>query len=236
MKNIIKKSSFLIFAIIFTALFTFSVFAAEVKAGKDFFDAKEQPQKVCEILGIEANALESYCKDNNVTYLGVDKNNKRQIKALCYETDFSNSIVNISSMTSDNISVLIPQIVGIENAKGDVVTVGSQKFIKTAVMTEDSGGEYILTSFTTVADKKNFVLNFYTLKGEDTEYIDEIFEVYAQSKEFAVEKEQKFTLQRVLIFIGVVVFITVFVLVGITVIKDLRKPKEKTELKDSNNI
>ncbi len=232
MKSFVKRAVFTVFAL--SLLFTFSTFAVEVNTDDSFYVHTEQTEKVCEILGVEENALESYCKENNVTYFAVDKDNKRQIKLLQYETDFSNSIINISSMTSDNISALIPQIVGIDNAKGEVITVGEQKFIKTAVMTKDSGGEYILTSFTTVADRENYVLSFYTLKGEDTDYIDGIFEDYAKSEDFSPEKEKTFTFQRILIFVGIVVFITVFVLVGITVIRDLKKPKEETEEEQEN--
>lgn len=229
-----KKITFTIFLVALSCIFAFSAFATDIKTDESFYVYTKQTEKVCEILSIEENALKSYCEQNNVTYFAVDNENKRQIKLFEYTTDFSNSIVNISSMTSDNISALIPQIVGIENAKGDVIEKGAQKFIKTSVLTRDSGGEYILTSFTTVANRKNYVLSFYTLKGENTDYIDEIFEDYAKSEEFLPEKEQTFSIQRVLIFIGVVVFLTVFVLVGLTVIKDLKKSKEETEEAEEN--
>lgn len=229
MKKLVKRVIFSAFAVMLSSSFALSVFAAQVNAGDSFYAFGEQTDKVCEVLGMEESALQDYCKNNSITYFAVDKDNKRQIKLLCYETDFSNSIINISSMTSDNISVLIPEIVGIENAKGDVITKGEQKFIKTVASTADSGGEYILTTYMTVANRKNYFLNFYTLKGEDTNYTDEIFENYAKSEVFSGEKEQSFNLQRILIFVGFVVFTAVFVFVAITVVRDLKKPKEETE-------
>lgn len=235
MKNVFKKIVSAILTVVLIALFECSVFATDINVDDSFYVNTKQTDKVCEILGVEENALKSYCEQNNVTFLAVDKDNKRQIKAFCYETDFANSIVNISSMNDDNISQIVPEIVGMENVKGDVITKGAQKFIKTAVVTEDSGGEYILTSFTTVANRKNYVLNFYTLKGEDTDYIDSIFEDYAKSEDFTGENTQSFNLYRILIFIGVVVLISVFVLIGLSVIKDLRNKNEEVDTEETES-
>lgn len=230
MKNTIKKMAFLLSAVVLSCLFTFQTFSAEVKTGDDFYVYNKQTEKVCEVLGVEENAIDNYCEQNNVEFFAVDKENKRQIKLLCFETDFSNSIVNVTSMSNDNISSLMPELVGMDNVKGDIVTKNGQKFIITSVMTSDSGGEYILTSYTTVANRKNYVLSFYTLKGEDTDYIEKIFGDYAKSKDFMGEEEKNYSLQRAFIFIGVVFFIAAFVMVGITVIKDLKSKASDSDL------
>ena len=231
MKNILKRSAFLaIVAVILSCLFAFQTFSAEVKTDDDFYVYNKQTEKVCDVLGIEENTLDSYCKQNNVEFFAVDKENRRQIKLLIYETDFSNSVVNISSMSNDSISSLVPQIVGMDNVKGDIANKNGQKFIITSVVTSDSGGEYILTSYTTVANRKNYVLSFYTLKGEDTDYIEKIFEDYAKSEDFTVKEEKSYSLQRIFIFVGVVFFIAAFVMVGITVIKDFKNKDSESDL------
>lgn len=225
-----KKFICLIVAVLLLFAFSLSTFAIDISVDDEFYVYNKQNEKICEILGVEQNALDSYCEQNNVEFFAVDKDNKRQIKLLCYETDFSNSVVNISSMSNDSISSLVPQIVGMDNVKGDIITQNEQKFIVTSVITTDSGGEYILTSYTTVANRKNYVLSFYTLKGEDTDYIEKIFEDYAKSSDFVGKEEKSYSLQRVFIFVGVVFFISAFALVGITVIKDLKNKDSDEEI------
>lgn len=225
-----KKFICLIVAVLLLFAFSLSAFAIDISVDDEFYVYNKQNEKICEILGVEENALDSYCEQNNVEFFAVDKDNKRQIKLLCYETDFSNSVVNISSMLNDSISSLVPQIVGMDNVKGDIITQNEQKFIVTSVITTDSGGEYILTSYTTVANRKNYVLSFYTLKGEDTDYIEKIFEDYAKSSDFVGKEEKSYSLQRVFIFVGVVFFISAFALVGITVIKDLKNKDSDEEI------
>lgn len=225
-----KKFICLSVAVLLLFAFGLSAFAIDISVDDEFYVYNKQNEKICEILGVEQNALDSYCEQNNVEFFAVDKDNKRQIKLLCYETDFSNSVVNISSMSNDSISSLVPQIVGMDNVKGDIITQNEQKFIVTSVITTDSGGEYILTSYTTVANRKNYVLSFYTLKGEDTDYIEKIFEDYAKSSDFVGKEEKSYSLQRVFIFVGVVFFISAFVLVGITVIKDLKNKDSDEEI------
>lgn len=225
-----KKFICLSVSVLLLFAFSLSTFAIDISVDDEFYVYNKQNEKICEILGVEQNALDSYCEQNNVEFFAVDKDNKRQIKLLCYETDFSNSVVNISSMSNDSISSLVPQIVGMDNVKGDIITRNEQKFIVTSVITTDSGGEYILTSYTTVANRKNYVLSFYTLKGEDTDYIEKIFEDYAKSEDFVGKEEKSYSLQRVFIFVGVVFFISAFVLVGITVIKDLKNKDSNEEI------
>lgn len=230
-----KKLVFLIVAILLVFVFSFSTFAIDISVDDEFYVYNKRNEKICEVLGVEENALNSYIEQNNVEFFAVDKDNKRQIKLLCYETDFSNSVVNISSMSNDSISSLVAEITGMDNVKGDIITQNEQKFIVTSVITADSGGEYILTCYTTVANRKNYVLNFYTLKGEDTDYTEEIFETYAKSKEFIGEEEESYSLERVLIFVGIVFFIAAFVMVSVTVFKDLKNKDSDYEIEETED-
>ncbi len=206
--------------------FTVNAASVPIKSKDKFFVYGEDNAKISEIIGIKESQLDTYCKDNNITFFAVDSDNKRQIKLIEYTTDFSNSVVDISIMTVDNIASLIPEIVGIENAKGEVLEVNGQKFIKTEVLSEDSGGEYVLTSYFTVANRKNYALVFLNHKNEDTDYIKDIFESYAKGEDFGQFSDAETNSNINIVLIGIIVFAVIFVVIGITVIKDLRKNKE----------
>lgn len=209
-------------------IMSFTVNAASVplKTKDSFFVYGENNAKISEITGIKESELDTYCKDNNITFFAVDSDNKRQVKLIEYTTDFSNSVVDISLMTVDSIESLIPEIVGTEDATGEVLEYGGQKFIKTRALSEDSGGEYVLTSYFTVANRKNYILVFLNHKNEDTDYIEDIFESYANGEDFGQFSDSKTNRGINIALIGIIAFAVIFVVIGITVIKDLRKNKE----------
>ena len=221
-----KKTVAVLIVIINILFFTVNAASVPIKQNEKFYAYGEDNAKISEITGMKESELDAYCKDNNITFFAVDSDNKRQIKLIEYTTDFSSSIVDISLMTVDNIESLIPEIVGVEDATGEVLEQGGQKFIKTQALSEDSGGEYILTSYFTVANRKNYVLVFLNHKSEDTDYTKEIFENYAKGEDFGQFSDSKDDTSKNIILIGIIAFAVIFVIIGITVIKDLRKNKE----------
>lgn len=198
----------------------------------DFFTIAEHKEKVAEIINIPSDKLDDYCKQKHIEYIAVNSDNSKQIRIACATTDFSNSVVNISLLSDDKITELIPQITDISGVTGKVIDKNGQKFIKTELRSKDSGGEYILTQYFTVADKKSYTLSFYTNFGDDLDYTEKTFESY-ESDIFLKDTAEEKSFLNFALPIGATVFALAFIIIAITVIKDLIKKhslkKEETD-------
>ena len=215
-------------ALAFCVLFCLNVSATSVpyKAGEELFVYGENNAKIAEILNLNQEELDLYCKENNINYLAVNADNSKQIKVSSSETEFSNSVVNISFLSDEKISTLIPEIIGIDGARGEIVKKGAQKLIKTELKSEDSGGEYLLTQYITVANKITYILSFYTEASADSGYISEFLEKY-QNSDFLVEESQDKEENNYgyIMLAAAVIFAAAAVIITVTVIKDIKKDK-----------
>lgn len=217
-----KKGLVLVIALIM--LFSFSVSAESVVSIKPEGEFYTDNETIAEVIGMSEDELSDYIEENNIIYIGVNKDNSKQIRVTSHQTDFSNNIININGLSDDKINALLPDIIGIESARGDIINIDGQKFIKTELRSNDSGGDYLLTEFITIADRKVFVLSFYTNADKDTEYIEKTFESYS-SPYFVKEKNNENNTLLYIIVAAVVVFVAASVLLVITIIKDIKRKK-----------
>ena len=204
--------------------------AFSIKAEDEFWVSGENLEKVCEILGISENEFSEYCSENGIKYLAVNSDNTKQITLKTKADDFSSAVINISTFSDDKILSLLPDIVGIENIRGEIVSLKGQKFVKVQLKSSDSGGEFTLTEYITVADRQTYILSFYTAKGEDTSYIEKTFESF-ECEAFISEGTNSTVLDllKYILPVAIVIFTLVCGVLIFTIIKDIRTPKEKEE-------
>ena len=222
---LIKRIFILILAVLL--IFNINVLALSnitLKPDGDFYVYGENNSEIAKLLKIQEAELPIYCKENNIIFLGVNKDNSKQIRVDCYSTEFSNSIVNISALPDDKITQLSADIIGLKDVKSEVVVKSGQKFIKTELMSEDSGGKYSLTQYITVANKKNYVLNFYTDINQSDEYIEKSFESYWCEDFFEQENKSQSGLRHI-VLIAAILFAVAAVGVTISVIHEIKKEK-----------
>lgn len=193
---------------------------------KEFYVYSENPEKLSEILGMTVDELNSYCESNSIFYLAANGGNSKQIRVATGENDFSNGVVNLSNLTDDKIISLAPDIAGIEGIRGDVVSLSGQKFLKLEMKSTDSGGDYILTQYITVAHRQNIVLSFYS--GDDTDYIDLVFESFT-SDLFITEKTDNNSLLSIVIPVATVAFLIICVGLALSIIIELKIQKSKAQ-------
>lgn len=190
---------------------------------EDFYILGEDNADIADALGID----EAELKDIEDAFFAVDKDNKRQIRLTVEADSLAKKTVNISALSDKELKTLIPQITGIEDAKGEIIEKDGQKFIKTQLKTKDSGGEYVITQFFTVAGAKSYVLSFYTDIETDRKYIDKTF-MTLESDDFISNESQK---KSDMLFYGVaaaaIIFFGVCVVVTVTVVRDIKKEKEE---------
>ena len=199
-------------------LFSFSVCA---ESEDDFYVHGEANTYVSEILGLSEDQLNNYVADNNITYLAVNKNNTKQIRKTEISDAFSKKIVSFLALNDNEILELAEELTGFEDINGTVFEKGDKRFLKVSVKTTDSGGEYYLTQYITVANSKKEILSFYTASGESTDYIEEFLNSHYQST-------KPNTFLKVLSVIGIVLFSLFAAVVVFVIIKDtfVKKPTE----------
>lgn len=227
--NLIKRIIAIVFILLFILGFNASaktVATPNVEPFGDFTSYQENNEKVSDILGIEDSKIKEYCNTNNVIYLAVNKDNTKQIRLTASVTDFSNSIINISNLTNEKIKSIISEITGLEKVKGNIIEKNGQKFIRIDVKTNDSGGEYILTQYITVANKTRYILSFYTNPKADIEYIEKTFESYSSSGIFN-NSEEKINTIYIVVIIAFILFLGISVFICYTIIRDIKKDKSK---------
>ncbi len=188
------------------------ILSLNVSAKEDFFVYGKDDFKVSKILELTENELKEYCQSNNITYLAVTEDNKKQIRKTEKTDDFSKKIIDLSTLQDNEISQLTNDLSGFEDAVGQIINFKNCKFLKTEHKTADSGGEYVITQYITVKNSKRYVLTFFTDTDESRDYIPAVFEA-----QFTEYNYQPF------IIIGTVLFSVIAIAVIFLIIKDLRK-------------
>jgi hypothetical protein len=217
---VIKLKRIIALIAVFILLFSLTVSAdssINITPDGEFITETEQ---IAKIIGMDKNELLDFCIENKIVYIAVNKDNSKQIRVTVKENDFSNGIVNINGLSDDKINAVLPDVIGVEGIKGEIINKDGQKFIKTEMSSKDSGGDFILTEYITVANKKVYVLSFYTNKKADTKYIEKTFETL-ESPNFVVENNGLFWV----VGIAIVIFLFATVFIIITLIRDIKAKK-----------
>jgi hypothetical protein len=176
---VIKKIICLICALLLCCSVTVLADSEFLVYGEDDIDI------FCQAFDMDAGEIKYYLSQNNITYLAINGDNTKQIKRSEITDAFSQKVVDFSVLEDSEILNLANQISGFENSKGQVVTVGDIKLLKTEVKTKDSGGEYVLTQFVTVKGGKKITLSFFTAGDGDRAYIETVLkEQFPKEKDF----------------------------------------------------
>ena len=190
----------------------FAVNASALTVGNEFYVYGEQTAQLAEVIGMSETELAQYLKDNSITYLAVNKTNSKQIRKTEITDDFSKKVVNLSALSDEDILQLIEELSGYGGVSGEVITEKNQKFLKTQVKTADSGGEYIITQYVTVSDSVTSMLTFYTDSGEDTDYVEDVFQ-----SQFKTDNTYK-----IIAIVGIIVFTAAAIVIAVLLVKDMK--------------
>lgn len=212
------KKFVLVFAVF---LMLCSVNALALQVDDDFYVYGQNNEELCEVIDMTAYQLKEYCETNNITFLAVNKTNTKQIRKTEFEDGFSKKIGNLLALEEQEILALTEDLTGFSDVTGTVLEEGNKCFLKIEVKTEDSGGEYILTQYITVADSKKEILTFYTDADASTDYIEEAFASQFKASSTA-------SALKIISIVGIVLFSILALVVIIAIIKDTftKKPTE----------
>lgn len=196
-----------------------NVFALQLD--NEFYVYGQDNKELSKTIDMTESELKEYCKNNNITFLAVNKTNTKQIKRTEIEDAFSKKIGDFFALKDNEIIELAEELTGFSGVKGTVFEKGNKKFLKVELKSADSGGEYFLTQYITVSDSKKEILSFYTAKKENTDYVEEVF-----SSQFKTSKSS--TALKVISVIGMVLFGGLALVVFVAIIKDTfeKRPTE----------
>ena len=210
-------------------LFAVTVFAesGEIKitAPEKFYsyESGKSSAETAKILGMTDTELESYCAENGIKYIAVNNDNSKQIRLAVAESSFSASIGNLTNLSEDKITALIPDITGTN--RGEIINKDGQSFIKTVESSIDSGGGFTVIRYFTVAAKKEYVLSFYTSSGTETDYADEVFKSF-YAKDFYMQKNEKSPFGYVIIA-AIVLLAACSVYIIFTLVRDIKNDRNE---------
>ena len=218
------KKIFLAICLVF--LLGFSVTALEIDKitpGDDFIVYSKEPEKVSEVLKTDVESLSTKITEQNIKYLAVTKDGSKQIQATENETEFASSVNNLSNLSDSSIKTLLPDITGLPNIVGKIVSKDGQKYVKINLKNENE--DYILTQFFTIEDGKLYTVSFYTKSGVSTDYIDTTFKT-EKSISDNIEIPKTPTAFKVIVIIGTIIFGLACLVLVYSIIKDIVKPKK----------
>lgn len=204
----------------------FSVTAFEIDKitpGEDFIVYSSAPEKVAEVLNTDPESLASKMAEQNIKFLAVTDDCSKQIQAVETETDFASSVKNLSNLSDSSIKTLLPDITGLPNITGKIISKDGQKYVRIDLRNQNE--EYILTQFFTVEDGKLYTVSFYTKSGVSTDYIDAAFKTEGSISD-NIEIPKTPTAFKVIVIIGTVIFGLACLVLIYSIIKDFVKPKK----------
>ena len=213
------KKIFLAICLVF--LLGFSVTALEIDKitpGDDFIVYSKEPEKVAEVLKTDVESLSTKITEQNIKYLAVTKDGSKQIQATENETEFASSVNNLSNLSDSSIKTLLPDITGLPNIVGKIVSKDGQKYVKINLKNENE--DYILTQFFTIEDGKLYTVSFYTKSGVNTDYIENTFKTEEmKSDDISIPKTP--TAFKIIVIIGTVIFGLACLVLIYSIVRDM---------------
>ncbi len=193
----------------------------EITPNSEFIIYSANPEEVAKALNTDTESLKTKVSEQNILYLAVNQSNSKQIQLTKNETEFSNSVGNLSNLSDTSIKSLLPDITGKSNINGSIVLKNNQKYVKINLLSEDEG--YILTQYFTVSDKKLYTLSFYTQKDESTDYIDAAFSTTSKIEDGIENINEVPKTFKIAVICGTVIFGLAFLIILISIIIDIIK-------------
>ena len=195
----------------------------EITPGEDFIVYSSAPEKVAEVLNTDPESLALNVAEQNIKFLAVTDDCSKQIQAVETETDFASSVKNLSNLSDSSIKTLLPDITGLPNITGKIISKDGQKYVR--INLKNQNEDYILTQFFTVEDGKLYTVSFYTKSGISTDYIENTFKTEESiSDNIEVPKTPKAF--KIIVIIGTVIFGLACLVLIYSIIKDFVKPKK----------
>ena len=140
-------------------------------------------------LQMDTAKLSEYFSKNGLVYFAVSADTKTQVRLSEFSDNFSSQVVDICYLKENELNEFI-KAVGGENSN-ELVQNGSRKFVKIQSTLTDSGGDYTVTQYITIANGKTYYLACYNEGSGESAQINEIFKSFSLSSLQTAAEEMK---------------------------------------------
>lgn len=222
-KTVCAAAALLLFCVQLTA----AAAEIEISSGEGFYTSDKDSEAVARALGMSASELDDYCVENNIVYIAVNQENSKQIRLSAARSSFSESVGNLSGLSDSSLKPLIPDITGDSGVGAEIIEKNGQKFIKNYLSASDSGGQYTVVQYITVAGKTDYVLSFYTSAGENDDYAQTVFETFFCSDFYNVQPQKSY--YGYVIIAAMVLLAAGSAYIIFTLVRDIRSGRTEKE-------
>lgn len=208
-------------AAVMVIVFGFSVFAEtpeyELSVPEELIGeySSGNMKKTAKIIGISPEDLKKQCKENNVVFFAVNRDNTVQVRLSSYKTEASKKAGDLSDMSDEELKLLSGDIS--DNGYKKTV-IGGTVFLMTEQNLSDNGGEYVSRQYFTVKNGAVYQLSSYVSKKVDGAAADGFIYGFKFVQKPVYSSKQK-------IVIGIVIA-ALLILIGVMIygiVKDMMK-------------
>lgn len=132
---------------------------------------------VAERLNMEESIVKSYFTKNALKLIAVSSDGKTQVRISRFTDNFSSDVYDAENLNDKQTS----QMISLYSSSYDTATViesDGRKFAKTVGLLKDSGGEYTVTQYVTIAGGGVYVITCYNPGRGTSEEIENIFSTF----------------------------------------------------------
>ena len=151
-----------------------------IETDDDFAVATEEDdvKDVAKRLSISESEVKKYFSDNSLVFIAVSPDGKTQIRISCFSDEFSNDVYDTENLSDEQVSKMM-SLYSTSAGIVKVVESGGRKYAKTVQLLNDSGGEYTVTHYVTVASRKTYVISCYNPGVGTSSEVKEIFSTFS---------------------------------------------------------
>ncbi len=228
------KTKVLILSLVIALLLSFSVSAEGVSFGisvpEGFIEstADNNVEAAAEKLNLEAYDLKECFNNDGLIYLAVSQDAKTQVKLLCFNFNnaFSSKVDDISSLDQEGLDSFVKAVAG--NNEFEIAENNGRKFVKIKNTLTDSGGDYTVTQYVTIANNMTYYLVCYNDGLDTANEVVEIFESFTLEFQNTQPENSNNNLKMVIAIVSAGGCLAVCVLMVIGIVNTKSKYREET--------
>ena len=173
-------------------------------------------------MGVTTQELTTYFEENSLVYAAISNDAKTQIKISVIE----NALTDVSdiSQLSDNALNEFAKSISQENT--EIVVNNNRKFVCSKTTSEDKGGTYTITQYSTIFDQKIVSFIGYNDGNTTSQEIITAFESFSLNEIDSHLNNKSLNLSIIIVIIGIVAFVAIAVVMIIGIVRRIKAHDE----------
>ncbi len=185
----------------------------------------EDLSHIAQALQIDNAKIGNYFAENGLLYLAVSSDTETQVRLSIYNDNFSSRVNDISMLDDTALGEFVTTLNSDCTDLSCVITNSDRKFVKVKNTLNDSGGQYTVTQYITIANSKTYYLSCYNSGSDTDSTVEEIFDSFSISvqKQPHVTKSEEVKNYTPLYIAGIAVFSIIAVVIAASILISCKK-------------